>query len=396
MDAATEVTSDTTYRALSPEIRARIIGDLNSVDVDKNGKIDAEELKTLLRKHNDSFTEAEIIELSQLFYSSLGAKGVEISRFVEALDAVAALQSTSGGGEMGEGETVPLVKEGAFKTHPLGIGTCASEYMYSKTHGKYTPEDLDINLTHVKPKTAMDRSALFATKCVRTVFDFGTGWNRGEITTDKILNRAIFLETIAAVPGMVAAVIRHFRSLRNMTRDGGMLNMFLEEANNERMHLLTFVRMKDPGTIIRAAVVGAQFGFGFFFLTAYIISPAWCHRFVGYIEEEACHTYTRIVEEIERAPEGTPLAEWRTQAAPKIAKGYWHLGEEGTVYDVMLAVRADEAEHRDVNHAVSGVAEDTVNPLYDPRVKLDNMLRQYVKDIMEREKTAAKPAGVTD
>ena len=107
-------------------------------------------------------------------------------------------------------------------------------------------------------------------------------------------------------------------------------------------------------------------------------------------------TYTRIVEEIERAPEGTPLAEWRTQAAPKIAKGYWHLGEEGTVYDVMLAVRADEAEHRDVNHAVSGVAEDTVNPLYDPRVKLDNMLRQYVKDIMEREKTAVKPAGVTD
>ncbi|EJK69894.1 hypothetical protein THAOC_08807, partial [Thalassiosira oceanica] len=104
--------------------------------------------------------------------------------------------------------TVPLVKEGAFKTHPLGIGTCASEYMYAKTHGQYTPEDLDINLTHVKPKTFLDRSALFAVKCVRTVFDIGTGWNRGEITTDKILNRAIFLETIAAVPGMVAAVIR--------------------------------------------------------------------------------------------------------------------------------------------------------------------------------------------
>ena len=218
VDAAKEITAETTYRALSPDIRAAIIGDLNSVDFDKNGKIDAEELKALLRRHNESFTEGEILELSQLFYSSLGANSVEISRFVEALDAVAALQSTSGGGEMGEGESVPLVSEGAFKTHPLGIGTCASEYMYSKTHGKYTPEDLDINLTHVKPKTAMDRSALFAVKCVRTVFDFGTGWNRGEITTDKILNRAIFLETIAAVPGMVAAVIRHFRSLRNMTR----------------------------------------------------------------------------------------------------------------------------------------------------------------------------------
>ena len=128
VDAAKEITAETTYRALSPDIRAAIIGDLNSVDFDKNGKIDAEELKALLRRHNESFTEGEILELSQLFYSSLGANSVEISRFVEALDAVAALQSTSGGGEMGEGESVPLVSEGAFKTHPLGIGTCASEY----------------------------------------------------------------------------------------------------------------------------------------------------------------------------------------------------------------------------------------------------------------------------
>ncbi|EJK47506.1 hypothetical protein THAOC_33762 [Thalassiosira oceanica] len=74
VDAAKEVTSETTYRALSPEIRSAIIGDLNSVDFDKNGKIDAEELKALLRRHNDSFTEAEIIELSQLFYSSLARR----------------------------------------------------------------------------------------------------------------------------------------------------------------------------------------------------------------------------------------------------------------------------------------------------------------------------------
>ena len=70
---------------------------------------------------------------------------------------------------------------------------------------------------------------------------------------------------------MVAAIIRHFRSLRNMARDGGMLNMFLEEANNERMHLLTFIRMKEPGYLSRPAVIGAQFGFGSFFLTAYMV-----------------------------------------------------------------------------------------------------------------------------
>ena len=212
-------------------------------------------------------------------------------------------------------------------------------------------------------------------------------WNIGAITKEKVLNRAIFLETIAAIPGMVAAIIRHFRSLRNMVRDGGMINMFLEEAYNERMHLLTFIRMKEPGYLFRGAVVGSQFGFGTFFLTMYIINPAWCHRFVGYVEEEACHTYTKILSEMDNAAPGSDLDKWKNELAPKIAKGYWHLGDKGTVYDVMMAVRADEAEHRDVNHAVSGLPDDTVNPLYDPRVKMDVMLRKYLQDIMEKEST---------
>ena len=77
-------------------------------------------------------------------------------------------------------------------------------------------------------------------------------------------------------------------------------------------------------------------------------------RFVGYVEEEACSTYTKIIDAIEKAPEGSELASWRTEKAPKIAIAYWHLGKEGTVLDLMKAVRADEAEHRDVNHSVVG------------------------------------------
>merc|ERR1711894_346701 len=104
-----------------------------------------------------------------------------------------------------------------------------------------------------------------------------------------------------------------------------MLNMFLEEALNERMHLLTFVTMRNPGFFFRLAVLGGQIGFGTFYLIAYIISPQFCHTFVGYVEEEACSTYTKIIKAIEEAPEGTDLAAWRTEAAPKIAKSYWHL-----------------------------------------------------------------------
>lgn len=110
--------------------------------------------------------------------------------------------------------------------------------------------DWNIELTHTPPEKFVDRLAFNAVKAVRLAFDAATGWN-GEITPNKVMNRTIYLETIAAVPGMVAAIVRHFKSLRTMQRDGGMIQMFLDEANNERMHLLTFVRMKNPNALFR-------------------------------------------------------------------------------------------------------------------------------------------------
>ena len=91
---------------------------------------------------------------------------------------------------------------------------------------------------------------------------------------------------------------------------------------------------------------------------------------------------------------GSELAEWKTTEAPAIAKGYWKLGETGTILDLMYAVRADEAEHRDVNHACSDLLMDdakVVNPFNDPDMKVNTMLRKYVKDIMTRSKDEEKP-----
>jgi Alternative oxidase len=151
------------------------------------------------------------------------------------------------------------------------------------------------------------------------------------------------------------------------------------------MHLLTFVRMKDPNWIFRAAVIGGQVGFGSFFFLAYIISPRFCHRFVGYIEEEAVTTYSKIIHAIESAPDHSELAIWRTERAPRIALSYWKLGENGTVLDLMYAVRADEAEHRDVNHICSDMKEGQPNPVSNTEQKLNTMLLRYVRDMMERD-----------
>lgn len=53
-------------------------------------------------------------------------------------------------------------------------------------------------------------------------------------------------------------LVRHLRSLRLMRRDAGWIHTLLEESENERMHLMTFMSMKQPSIWFRALVLGAQ------------------------------------------------------------------------------------------------------------------------------------------
>jgi hypothetical protein len=172
----------------------------------------------LLRKHKSAFTEEEIVEIGELFYAGKSGGSVSFNRFVEAIDRIVQLEERDDVDRDGDG-------------NPLQLGSCGNEYLFYKNRSNYTPEDLyNIQLTHTEPQNMSDRLALHSVKAVRFGFDTATAWNYGNMTTDKVLNRAIYLETIAAVPGMVAAIVRHFKSLRTMERDGGMMQMFLDEA----------------------------------------------------------------------------------------------------------------------------------------------------------------------
>ena len=53
-------------------------------------------------------------------------------------------------------------------------------------------------------------------------------------------------------------MLRHMRSLRKMDRDHGWIHTLLEEAENERMHLLTFLKLRQPGTLFRFSVIATQ------------------------------------------------------------------------------------------------------------------------------------------
>lgn len=245
--------------------------------------------------------------------------------------------------------------------HPLG-GERSVIWDNPIPHAVY---DLDaiktIPKTHYEPKKLHDRVALFAVRMLRASFDIASGYRGpgGGMTKGDWLNRCLFLETVAGVPGMVGGMARHLRSLRSMRRDYGWIHTLLEEAENERMHLLIFMNMRKPGRIFRWAVLGAQgVFFNMFFLT-YLVSPRTCHRFVGYLEEEAVKTYTSLLQDIE---DGN-IPDWKTDIAPLIARSYYKLPEDATVYDMIKCVRADEANHRDVNHTFASLDQETgVNP----------------------------------
>jgi len=192
----------------------------------------------------------------------------------------------------------------------------------------------DLKTRH-EPKTFSDRVAFSFTRALRFIADTFFAKRYG--------HRAVVLETIAAVPGMVGATLQHLKSLRRMQDDGGWIHTLLAEAENERMHLMTFVEIAKPNWLERWLVLFAQGVFYNSFFLLYLISSRTAHRVVGYFEEEAIISYTEYLTEIESG-------RIKNVAAPQIAIDYWKLAPDARLKDVVIAVRADEAGHRDVNH----------------------------------------------
>lgn len=156
-------------------------------------------------------------------------------------------------------------------------------------------------------------------------------------------NRAVVLETVAAVPGMVGGALQHLRALRRMESDRGWIRVLLDEAENERMHLMTFIEIAKPSRLERLLVVLVQGTFYNLFFLLYLLSPKTAHRIVGYLEEEAVYSYTEYLAGVDN---GT----YPNVPAPQIAIDYWKLAPGTLLRDVIVLIRADEAHHRDVNH----------------------------------------------
>ena len=200
-----------------------------------------------------------------------------------------------------------------------------------------------VNLNkHFKPKNLSDKVALSFTKFLRFLAD--------TFFKKRYGHRAVVLETVAAVPGMVAGMLLHLKSLRKMEDDKGWIKILLDEAANERMHLMTFIEIAKPTLLERLIIMIAQFIFIIMYSIIFIISQRTAHRIVGYFEEEAVISYTEYLNELENG-------KIQDQAAPEIAINYWNLPLHSTLKDVIKVIRDDEAGHRDVNHSFASILD---------------------------------------
>jgi hypothetical protein len=136
-----------------------------------------------------------------------------------------------------------------------------------------------------------------------------------------------------------------------MEHDHGWINHLLQEAENERMHLFFFLTMRNPGVVMRSSICVAQLLWYNFFFAFYFISPKTAHRFVGYLEEEAVHTYTVCIDCLDKGR----LPIWANMKATPAAAEYYALDKDASFRDMLLNVRADEACHRSVNHHFSDI-----------------------------------------
>jgi hypothetical protein len=98
---------------------------------------------------------------------------------------------------------------------------------------RYTKEQiLAVRTAHRKAYTWQDRAALGTVRLLRWGMDFVSGYNSRPantntlskayvMTEEKWITRFVFLESVAGVPGMVAGMLRHLKSIRRMRRDNG-------------------------------------------------------------------------------------------------------------------------------------------------------------------------------
>jgi ubiquinol oxidase len=128
---------------------------------------------------------------------------------------------------------------------------------YRMAHPVYSKQAVDaVENKHREPNSMTDK---IAQGIVRLCYNgnnllLGDPHKPEKLDTRNWLNRLIFLESIAGIPGMAGGMHRHLKSLRKLESDNGWIHHLLQEAENERMHLFFLLRLRSPGIFLRTLI----------------------------------------------------------------------------------------------------------------------------------------------
>lgn len=168
------------------------------------------------------------------------------------------------------------------------------------------------------------------------------------------IKRAIFLESVASIPGLVCSNLHHLRCLRRL-QPNEWVKPLVDEAENERMHLLAVRTYTTLSMTQKVYIRILQISFITLFSFLFVFMPRTSHRLVGFLEEHAVHSYTEMIRCIDEGTLDNP-------PATQITKDYWGLPEDATLRDALLVIRADEADHRLVNHSLGDEYDKKISP----------------------------------
>ena len=123
---------------------------------------------------------------------------------------------------------------------------------------EYVKPHIPLRREHFRhtPKDVRDKVAKYLVHLMAESADF--------LFKERYGHRAIVLETIAAVPGLIGGFFQHLKSLRFIRDDHHWIRTLLDEAENERMHLLIYNEITRPTRFERFMIIVIQFIFSFF------------------------------------------------------------------------------------------------------------------------------------
>jgi hypothetical protein len=210
------------------------------------------------------------------------------------------------------------------------------------------------SITHHPVHSLIDFLAYSLNRIIKFTFDLLSGVLFGQFFFHsspelRAIKRIVFLESIAGVPGATGYFLRHVRSTLLHLPDYGRIEQLFSEAENERMHLFIALQVHQPRIFMRMALLVVYLAFNSFYFLTYLIVPSFCHRLSGYMEEDAVHTYTQMLQDLDNGK----FPGWKELKAPKLARIYYKLPENALWRDVLLNIRQDEIHHRDSQHSIA-------------------------------------------